>query len=212
MSGLIKVGTCLLALAGLASCGPVEIRISKADGVRPINRTFTANLNSSNFTCGDTIIGEDSSQQYVVHTERVAGGCQFSFDQTVEVLTNADYESIKQFNGAVRYVNRVEIEVHRLDFYDETGDRFEVETRIRDMELWVNGELVLTRDQFGNLPQTFEIKGEGLKAIKDAVKNRKTCTAHVVAKVTILDSNKPSNIRCEFESQPTIVLSSAEIL
>lgn len=210
MSQLIKVGTCLLALAGFASCGPIEFRISKAEGVRPLNRTFTANINSDSFRCGDTIIGEDSSQEYVVHTAPVPGGCQYTFDQEVEVLSEADYDTIEEFRRAVRYVNRVEIEVQRLDFYDEVGDRFEVETRIRDMEFWVNGEQVLDRERIGNLPQTVVIQGDGLQAIKDAVKNRKRCTAHVQAKVTVLDE-KPTSIRCEFESQPTFILSTSEL-
>ncbi len=211
MSRLIKVGSCLLALAGMAACGPIEVRIDKADGVRPIKKSFTANINSSNFKCGDTIVAEDPSQEYVVTTQRVEGGCQFNFDQEVEVLSNADYESIKKFKGAVKYVNRVEIEVQRFDLSDETGDRFDIETRVRDLELWVNGARVLDRDQIGRLPATFVIQGEGLKAIKEAVKNRKTCTARIVAKVTILDKDRPNTIRCDIEAQPTFVLSTSEI-
>lgn len=211
MSRLIKVGSCLLALAGMAACGPIEVRISKADGVRPITKSFSANINSDNFTCGDTIVGEDSSQQYVVTTTRIEGGCVFTFDQEVEVLSNADYQSIKQFKTAVRYVNRVEIEVQRMDFYDETGDRFDVETRIRDVEFWVNGARVLDREQIGRLPATFVIQGDGLKAIKQAVKNRESCKARIEAKVTILDKDRPNTLRCDFEAQPTIVLSSSEI-
>ncbi len=211
MSRLIKVGSCLLTLVGLAACGPLEVRISKKEGVRPISRSFTANINSSNFTCGDTIVGDDGATEYVVTSSRVTGGCQFVFDQEVEVLNERDYDSIKEFKGAFKYANRVEIEVQKLDFYDETGDRFQVETRIRDVEFWVNGEQVLNRDQIGNLPATVTIEGEGLRAIKDAIKNRRTCTAHVQAKVTVLDENRPTSIRCDIEGQPTIVLSSAEI-
>lgn len=211
MSRLIKVGSCVLTLVGLAACGPIEVRISKKEGVRPIARSFTANINSSNFTCGDSIVGDDGATEYVVTSAKVQGGCQFTFDQEVEVLNEADYESIKEFKGAFRYANRVEIELQKLDFYDETGDRFQVETRIRDVEFWVNGQQVLNRDQIGTLPQTIVIQGEGLKAIKDAIKNRKRCTAHIQAKVTVLDENRPTSIRCDVEGQPTIVLSSAEI-
>lgn len=211
MSQFSRVALSLLALVGLTSCGPLEIRISKEQGVRPINRTFTADIGGTNFKCGDTIIGEDSSQEYVVTSAVVPGGCQFSFDQQVEVLTEADYDTIKELKRAVRLVDRVEIEVTRLDFYDETGDRFDIETRIRDVEFWVNGQLILTRDQLGKLPQTFVLEGESLRTIKEAVKNRQTCTAHVVAKVTILDANRPTSVRCELESQPSIIISSSEI-
>jgi hypothetical protein len=210
MSRLIKIGTCVLGLA-MASCGPVEIRISKEDGVKPINRTFTANVNGGNFVCGDTIVAEDSEQQYVVTSQRVNGGCKFNFDQDVEIIGPKDYDDIKKLNRAVRLVNRVEIEVKRFDFYDDTGDRFDVETRVREMELWVNGTQVLDRDKIGHLPTTFTIEGAGLEAIKRAVKNRERCSVHIQASVTILDESKPSNIRCEFESQPTIILSSSEI-
>ena len=47
--------------------------------------------------------------------------------------------------------------------------------------------------------------------IINAIKNRKRCTAHIQAKVTVLDENRPTSIRCDVEGQPTIVLSSAEI-
>ena len=211
MSRLIKIGSCLLALVGLAACGPIEVRVSKAQGVRPISRSFTANINSRNFNCGDSIVGDDGVTQYTVTSARVAGGCQFAFDQEVEVLNENDYEKIKEFKGAFKYANRVEIELQKLDFYDETGDRFAVETRIRDIEFWLNGKQVLNREQVGNLPQTITIEGEGLKAIKQAIKNRKRCTAHLQAKVTVLDENRPTSIRCEVEGQPTIVLSSSEI-
>jgi hypothetical protein len=210
MSRLIKIGSCVLGLA-MASCGPLEIRISKEDGVKPINRTFTANVNGGNFQCGDTIVGEDSANQYVVHTQRVEGGCKFTFDQNVEIIGPNDYKDIKKLNKAVRYVDRVEIEVKRFDFYDDTGDRFDVETRVREMEFWVNGTQVLDREKIGNLPTTFTVEGEGLEAIKRAVKNRESCSVHIQASVTILDESRPSNIRCEVESQPTIILSSSEL-
>jgi hypothetical protein len=211
MSRLEKVGTCLLTLVGFAACGPIEVRVSKAQGVQPISRSFTANINSSDFTCGDSIVGDDGVTQYTVTSARVSGGCQFAFDQEVEVLNDADYEKIKEFKGAFKYANRVEIEVQKLDFYDETGDRFAIETRIRDVELWLNGKQVLNRDQLGNLPQTVTIEGEELKVIKQAIKNRQRCTARLQARVTVLDENKPTRIRCEVEGQPSIVLSSAEL-
>jgi hypothetical protein len=211
MSRLIKVGTCLLTLVGVAACGPIEVRISKAQGVRPISRSFTANINSSNFTCGDSIVGDDGVTEYVVTSARVEGGCQFAFDQEVEVLNEADYEKIKEFKGAFKYANRVEIEMQKLDFYDETGDRFAIETRVRDIEFWLNGKQVLNREQIGNLPQTITVEGEALRTIKQAVKNRQRCTARIQAKVTVLDENKPTSIRCEIEGQPSIILSSSEI-
>lgn len=211
MSRFIRNGTWLIALVALAGCGTVEIRISKNEGVRPINRTFVANINSSTFKCGDSIIAGDSTQTYTVTSTPVSGGCKFSFDQEVEILSEADYQVIKELRGALRSANRVEIEVRRMDFYNDVGDRFDVETRVADIELWVNETLVMTREQVGNLPQTITLQGAGLQAIKDALRAKKRCTVHIVASVTILDTGTPTGVRCEFESQPTIILSSASI-
>jgi hypothetical protein len=146
-----------------------------------------------------------------VTTKAVSGGCEFTFDQQVEVLAGADYQTIKEFKEAVHFVNRVELQVTRMDFYDDSGTRFDAESRLRDMEMWVNGQQVLNVEQIRSLPKTVVLTGEALKTIKNAVKNRETCTAHVVARVVVLDSATPTGIRCEYESQPLFVLSTSEI-
>jgi hypothetical protein len=212
MSRLTLIIASLMTTALVSSCGPVEIRISKAEGVHSINGSLSAHFSGTPaFACGDTITGTDNSQTYVVTTAKVAGGCDFTFDQEVQVLAGADYQTIKEFKDAVHYLNRVELNVTKMDFFDDNGNRFDVETRLRDMQLWVNGQQVLDIDQIKSLPKTVVLTGDALKAVKDAVKNRQTCTAHVVAKVTVLDTETPSGIRCEYESQPTLILSSSEI-
>lgn len=201
------------ALLFLAACGPVEVRISKANGVKPISGTLTASFNGVGdraFKCGDTIIGTDSSQEYTVTTSRVEGGCEFTFDQTVEVLSTADYATIKEIKDAIHYVNRVELRIDRLDFYDDSGERFDTD-RLRDMRLEVNGQKVLDLDGIGTLPLTVSLSGDALKVIKNAVKNRERCTAHVIAHLIVLDRDTPTGVRCEYDSQPTFVLSTAEI-
>ncbi len=210
MTKLIKTGACLLAMAGLAACGPIEVRLSKNDGIKPIDRSFSTRVNTGDFKCGDTIIGEDNSQTYEVTSSPVQGGCRFFFDQWVEVLNEADYKSIKAFTGAAKYVNRVELEIQRFDISDDTGDRFDVESRLRDMELTVNGQTILDRDRLGNLPQTVVLEGAALDAIKDAVKRRRTCTAHVTSSLTILETNTPSSVTVHMTIQPTLVLSTVE--
>jgi hypothetical protein len=211
MSKLPLIFPAMLSLA-FFGCGPVEIRVSKAEGVHSMNGSLSAHFNGTPaFTCGDTITGTDSSQSYVVTTAKVNGGCDFTFDQQVQVLAGADYETIKEFKDAVHFLNRVELNVTKMDFYDDEGNRFDIETRLRDLQLWVNGQQLLDVDQIKSLPKTVVLTGDALKVIKDAVKNRKTCTAHVVAKVTVLDTTTPTGIRCEYESQPTFVLSSSEI-
>lgn len=201
-----------VAVFALAACGPIEVRVSKAQGVRALNGTLTASLTgNTKFACGDTIVGTDSTQSYTVTTKAVSGGCEFTFDQQVEVLAGADYQTIKEFKEAVHFVNRVELQVTRMDFYDDSGTRFDAESRLRDMEMWVNGQQVLNVEQIRSLPKTVVLTGEALKTIKNAVKNRETCTAHVVARVVVLDSATPTGIRCEYESQPLFVLSTSEI-
>ena len=202
----------LIAFA-LSACGPVEIRITKANGVKPISGSLTASFTSTGgatFVCGDTITGTDSEQAYVVKTAVVPGGCDFTFDQEVEVLAGADYATIKEFKDAVRLVDRVEIQVNRLDLFDDAGNKLDL-SRFRDMELTLNGQEVLNLDQIGTLPRTVELSGDALNAIKAAVKNRQTCTAHITAHLVLLDSGTPSGVRCEYESQPTLVLSSTAI-
>ena len=210
MTKLIKTAACLLAMAGMAACGPVEVRISKADGIKPIDKSFSTRVNTGDFKCGDTITGEDNSQTYTVTSASVQGGCKFSFDQNVEVLNEVDYKDIKAFTGIAKLVNRVELEIQRFEITDDTGDRFDVENRLRDLEVTVNGKVVLDRDRLGKLPQTVVLDGPGLDAIKDAVKRRRTCTAHVTATLTILETTTPSAVTVHMLIQPTLVLSSAE--
>ncbi len=195
----------------LMACGPLEIRISKKDGVRALNGSLVARIDAGSFACGDTITGTDDVQTYQVNTQRVTGGCEFTFGQKVDLFREGDYASIKELQAAVRYVNRVELEVQRLDFFDDHGARFDVETRVRDMALWVNGQQVLNIDQVRNLPRTVVLDGEALRVIKAAVKNRQHCSVSVAARVVVLDSSTPTGVRCEYESQPTYVLSSVEI-
>ena len=179
--------------------------------MRPIKSTLVASIDSSTFKCGDTIVGQDSTQTYTVTTAPVAGGCQFSFDQDVELLSEADYGTIAQLKGLLRGVDRVEIEVQRMDFTNDVGDRLDPLSRIKDLELWVNGTQVLNTDQLSQLPRTITIEGDALAAIKQAVRNRQRCTTHVTARVTVLDTAAPTSLHCDFEAQPTLVLSTAAL-
>jgi len=203
-----------LALAfAVMSCGPVEVRIDKKNGVKAVNGTLTASFRDSNgtkFACGDTIVGSDASQDYTVTTKVVSGGCDFSFDQSVEVLREADYATIKEFKEAVHYLNRVEVQVQRLDFFDDNGTKFDI-GRLKEMRMTVNGQTVLDLDEIGALPRTVTLSGDALNTIKSAVKNRQRCTAHVTAHVLVLDRDTPTGVRCEYESQPTLILSTVEI-
>jgi hypothetical protein len=199
-----------------ASCGPLEVRIGADDGVRPIRGSFQANLesgepNGRRFQCGDVITATDPNQTYTVTSQRVEGGCQFNFDQEVELFNESDYERIQSFRQATRFLNRVELTVNQFDLYDENGNRFDVENRIRNAELWVNGRQVLDIEAIRSLPKTVVIEGEAIAVIKRAVRNKQRCTANIKASITILDTEQPRQVRCDYDSQPTYVLSSSEL-
>lgn len=213
MSRLNWVVPGLLAFS-MVACGPVEVRIGKAEGAKALNGSLVAHVDTaptSTFKCGDVITAQDTLQKYTVTSRVVTGGCEFTFDQDVEVLAKADYDQIKEFKAAVHFVNRVEVKLSRLEFFDDDGARFDLDTRIRDLELWVNGEQVLDIDQVRNLPRVVTLSGEGLKVIKAAVKNREACSVHVLARVVLLDSATRTGVRCEYESQPTYIGSTEEI-
>jgi hypothetical protein len=196
------------------ACGPLEIRIGAADGAKPLNGEATAPVDTSatsTFQCGDVITAQDNVQTYTVTTAVVAGGCEFTFDQNVEIIAVGDYDVIKDFRNAVHFVNRVEVDIRRLDFFDDKGEKFELDTHIRDLELWVDGEQMLNMEQVRNAPRVVVLAGPALANIKNAVKNREGCTVHVMAKVTLLDSATRSGVRCQYESQPTYVVSTSEL-
>lgn len=198
----------LLALS-LVGCGPLEVRVGQAEGVKPINGALTASFDTTattTFKCGDTITGTDRGQTYTVVTKVVTGGCDFTFDQDVEVIGQADYAAIKELKEAVRFVKRVEIDLKRLELSDDKGVKFEL-SRVRELQLSVNGQQILDVDQLSSVPRTLQLSGDALKLIKDAVKNKQRCAVHVVAHVVVLNGTVPSGTHCEYESQPTLIVS-----
>ncbi len=211
MSRLIKcIAPALFALA-MVGCGPIEVRIGKAEGAKPLNGKLAAQIPATTFQCGDVITAMDTTQTFTVVSRVVTGGCEFTFDQDIEVVSVADYDAIKEFKAAVKFIHKVEVKLGRLEFFDDQGVKFDPETRIRDLELRINGELVLDTGALKNLPKIMTLQGDGLKVIKAAIKARQACSVHVTAKVTILDSATKSGVRCEYESQPTYIGSTDEI-
>lgn len=214
MSSFKWIAPALLTFSMFA-CGPVEVRIGKAEGAKPLNGSVVAHIDTtptSTFVCGDVITAQDSLQTYTVTSRGVTGGCEFTFDQDVQVIAKADYDAIKEFKAAVKFINRVEVKLSRLEFFDDNGVKFDLDTRVRDLELWVNGEQVLDMDKVrGQMPHLVVLSGEGLKVIKAAVKNREACSVHVLARVVLLDSAMKTGVRCEYDSQPEYVGSTSEL-
>lgn len=213
MSRLALLVPGLMALS-MFGCGPVEVRIGAAEGAKPLNGEVIGRIDTpatTTFTCGDVITAQDTIQTYTVNTRVVTGGCEFTFDQDVEIIAQGDYDVIKDFKDAVHFVNRVEVALHKLEFYDDKGQKFELDSRIRDLELYVNGEQVLDMEQVRALPRMVVLAGPALAVIKEAVKHRQACSVHILAKVVLLDSATRTGVRCKYESQPTYVLSTSEI-
>ena len=215
MSKTIKtalLGSLMLVLAG--SCGPLEVRIGAREGARPVRGSFQANLESGGeptgtptFRCGDTITATDPNQSYVVTSHRVEGGCQFDFDQEVELFNESDYEEIQALRDFTRGLHRVELTVYQFDLYDENGNRFDFENRVQNAELYVNGKQILDVPAIQSLPKTVVIEGEAIRAVRKAISNKQRCTASIKATVTIRDNYQPRVVRCDYDSQPTYVFS-----
>lgn len=213
MSRLTLLLPGLLAFS-LSACGPLEVRIGAAEGVKPLTGNAAAKIDTtatSTFHCGDVITAQDNLQTYTVTSAVVTGGCQFTFDQKVEVLSVKDYDEIKEFRAAVHFIHRVEIDMKRLEFFDDNGAKFELDSRIRDLEVSINGEQLMNQEQIRLIPHTLVLAGSALTLIKEAVKNKQACSLQVMAKVTLIDTAVPTGIRVEYDSQPTYVGSTVEL-
>ena len=211
ISPLLKCIAPALVVLALVGCGPIEVRVGKEEGAKALNGALTARIPTTTFQCGDTITAMDTTQTFTVVSRVVTGGCEFTFDQDVEVVSLADYDAIKEFKAALKYLHRVEVKMHRLEFFDDQGMKFDPETRIRDLELKINGEVVLDTDALKNLPRVMTLQGDGLRVIKAAIKARQACSVHVTAKVVLLDSATKTGVRCEYDSQPTYIGSTDEL-
>lgn len=211
MSRLIKSIAPALCVLAMIGCGPVEVRVGKEQGAKALNGAVAARIPTTTFQCGDTVTASDTTQTYTVVSRAVAGGCEFTFDQDVEVVKVADYDAIKEFKVALKYLHRVEVKLGRLEFFDDSGAKFDPDTRIRDLSLSINGEQVLDTEALKHLPKIMNLQGDGLRVIKAAIKARQACSVHVTAKVTILDAATKTGVRCEYESQPTYIGSTDEI-
>lgn len=200
----------LSVLGALAlGCGPVELRLGNEQGLRPIRGSANATTDAGAFTCGNAFTGSDPA--FTVTTATILGGCAFTFDRDVEVIAVADYGTVKELSALAPTLDRVELDVRRLDFSDGDGTRFVVGERIHELELWVNGQQVMNVEEAEHLPMTVVLKGEALEQMKRAVKRRASVTAHVVSKVVVRDAATVTGVRCEYDVQPTLVLSTAAL-
>ncbi|MFZ5441783.1 MAG: hypothetical protein ACOZQL_17400 [Myxococcota bacterium] len=191
----------------LAACGPVEVRIDETKGVPSVKGQTEVSLSS--FTCGQPIAAGDKT----VTTKMVTGGCEFTFDDTLEVLKASDYEQIGELKTASNLVQRVELSVKKLDFIDGTsGAKLDLSTRVTSATLSVNGQQVADKAQLASLPVVVTLSGAALAAIKSKVDARQPVSVAVKAVAVLPDTPKPPDkLKIDYEAQPAIIIGPGEV-
>lgn len=191
----------------LAACGPVEVRIDETKGVPSVKGQTEVSLSS--FTCGQPIAAGDKT----VTTKMVTGGCEFTFDDTLEVLKASDYEQIGELKTASNLVQRVELSVKKLDFIDgASGAKLDLSTRVTSATLSVNGQQVADKAQLASLPVVVTLSGAALAAIKSKVDARQPVSVAVKAVAVLPDTPKPPDkLKIDYEAQPAIIIGPGEV-
>jgi hypothetical protein len=195
--------TAVLAAVGLVGCGPVELRIDETRGVPTLKGTTSVTIDAS-FTCGADLPAGGKT----VHTRAVTGGCEFSFDDTVQVLSASDYQSIGELKTAANLVQRVELDIKQLDFVDGTsGAKLDLATRVTSATLSVNGQQVADKATLAALPAVVTLSGDALAAVKQKVDARAPVAVDVKA-VAVLPTTPapPQKLDITYDAQPAIII------
>lgn len=190
----------------LTACSAAELRIDQSKGVPSVSGTQTVDLGT--YQCGDTLPAGD----YTVVTTPVSGGCQFSFNGTVQVLQASDYESIPEFKGAAYLVKRIELSITRLDFTDGNGATLSLDTQVTAATLKINGQQVATKSDLTNLPHVVSLDGDSLTSLKTAIDNRQPASVAVNA-IAVLpdDPAPPAKLGVSYAAQPAIILGPGDV-
>lgn len=198
----------LAVTLGLSSCGPVELRIDETKGVPPVKGSTEVSLGAG-FTCGQPI----TSGGKTVATQVVAGGCEFTFDDTIEVLSAGDYQAIPELKVSTNLVQRLELTVKRLAFTDgATMQALDLQTRVTSVVLQVNGQQVADKATIASLPAVVRLEGAALSALKAKVDARQAASVGVRA-VAVIPSTPapPERLKIDYEAQPAIVIGPGEV-
>ncbi|MFT3713850.1 MAG: hypothetical protein QM817_39830 [Archangium sp.] len=187
----------------IAGCGPVEIRIDETKGVPSLKGTTEVSI-ATNFTCGQSLPAGDK----MVTTRVVTGGCEFTFDDSIEVLKPSDYEGIPELKTASNLVQRVELSVNKLDFVDGTsGAKLDLQTRVTSAVLSVNGQQVADKAALARLPLVVKLEGAALTALKSKVDARQTASVGVKAVAVLPDTPAPpAKLKIDYDAQPAIII------
>ncbi len=196
-----------LGAAAVAGCGPVEVRIDETKGIPALKGRAEVSLGS--FTCGQPVAAGDKT----VQTKVVAGGCEFTFDDTLEVVRQQDYEAIPELKGATNLVQRVELTLNTLRFLDaDTNTPLDVTTRVTAATLSVNGQAVADKAALASLPRVVRLEGAALTQLKAKVDARQPAAVATRAVVVLPDSPAPpAKLVVDYDAQPAFILGPGEI-
>lgn len=205
---MIKRTAVVLAALAIAACAPAEIRIDETQGVPEVKGSTEVSI-PSNFTCGTAIAAGDKT----VATRAVTGGCEFTFDDTLQVLKASDYESIPDLKVASNIVQRVELNVKKLAFTDAaTGMVLDLNTRVTSVVLTVNGQKVADKAAIASLPTVITLEGAALTTIKAKVDARQPASVAVKAVAVLPDMPRPPDrLKIDYEAQPALIIGPGKI-
>lgn len=193
---------------GMAACAPAEIRIDETQGVPEVKGSTEVTI-PTNFMCGTAIAAGNKT----VATRAVTGGCEFTFDDNVEVLKASDYEAIPDLKVASNIVQRVELNIKKLSFTDAaTGMTLDLATRVTSVVLTVNGQQVADKATITSLPTVVRLEGAALTTIKAKVDARQPASVQVKAVAVLPDMPRPpERLKIDYEAQPALILGPGKI-
>jgi hypothetical protein len=203
-----RTAVVLAASLGLVACAPAEIRIDETQGVPEVKGSTEVTI-PTNFMCGTAITAGDKT----VATRAVTGGCEFTFDDTLQVLKASDYESIPDLKVSSNIVQRVELNVKKLAFTDAaTGMTLDLNTRVTSVVLTVNGQQIADKSTIASLPKVISLEGAALTTIKAKVDARQPASVQVKAVAVLPDMPRPPDrLKIDYEAQPALIIGPGKI-
>lgn len=195
-----------VVVLALAACGPVEVRIDETKGVPAVKGQTEVSLSA--YTCGQPIAAGDKT----VATRVVPGGCEFTFDDTIEVLQASDYQDIPELKTASNLVQRVELTIKKLAFTDGAGATLDLATRVTSVTMSVNGQQVADKAALTHLPSVVTLQGAALTALKAKVDARQAASVAVKSVAVLPDTPAPpAKLTIDYEAQPALIIGPGEV-
>ena len=204
---MVRSAVLAVVVFSVTACGPVEVRIDETKGVPSVKGQTEISLSS--FTCGQPIAAGNKT----VATRVVPNGCEFTFDDSVDVLSPSDYEGIPELKTATNLVQRIELSINKLAFVDATtGMALDLSTRITSLVLFVNGQQVADKAALSKLPAVVKLSGTALTSLKAQIDARKTASVGIKSVAVIPTTPAPPDrLKLDYEAQPAIIVGPGEV-